>query len=143
MRHRYPLADLRAAASPEYFEALLEAGQSDGQWLWLETDTALRLKRQFEPRKTKETPKVVWSKPTVTLTRPYVQWPEWAKAVAWQRRDGEVGVGDTVERLITPMLSKGFRAAFKAVTGMDCGCSRRQEAWNIFYRYGDATDSTA
>ena len=65
---------------------------------------------------------------------PHDKWPKWALAIELLKVYGDVGVGDTIERLAgTPGLA--FKAAFKAVTGRDCGCDGRKESMNDLYPY--------
>ena len=60
-------------------------------------------------------------------------WPAWARYVAERRADGEVGVGDTLERL----LGSGGRLmkATLAALDIDCGCCGRQKRCNERFPY--------
>lgn len=63
---------------------------------------------------------------------PREQWPRVVKLIAWRRKEGEAGVGDTLARLVPQ------GEAFKAFTnrhGIDCGCARRQQKLNERYPY--------
>ncbi|MGA3067686.1 MAG: hypothetical protein ABSF29_12655 [Tepidisphaeraceae bacterium] len=55
--------------------------------------------------------------------------------MASKAKSPDKGVGDTVARLIGPTGSAIFKASFKAMFGVDCGCTARQANWNILYRY--------
>lgn len=66
---------------------------------------------------------------------PVSQRPTWANAVAKMSRPGEVGVGDTVARLIGSGSSNAFKKWFKSFTGFDCGCDGRRSTWNMLYSY--------
>jgi hypothetical protein len=67
-----------------------------------------------------------------------VNWPAWAKALGTQRIEGEVGVGDTAQRLLhspgVRILADGIVAGL-ALFGRKCGCTRRQNEWNLKYSY--------
>lgn len=60
-------------------------------------------------------------------------WPRWAIFVKGFRKDGEVGVGDTVERLLGEG-GKWFKKFMKD-RKIDCGCAARQKRWNTDYPY--------
>lgn len=62
------------------------------------------------------------------------QWPAWVNLLAARAVPEDVGIGDVVARLIGEKTGLLFKAAFKALTGMDCGCSGRQASWNILYK---------
>ena len=64
------------------------------------------------------------------------QWPAAAALIATLAAHGEVGVGDTIKRLLGT-TGKLYQATFKAITGSDCtGCGFRQAKWNGLYPYG-------
>lgn len=76
----------------------------------------------------------------VTQAVPQGQWPLAVKAVAAQRRPGEIGVGDTLKRLIDVTslnFANLFAAAYKKLVGRECGCGDRQAKLNQMYPYGD------
>ena len=66
---------------------------------------------------------------------PFEKWPLWAKGIYLLRKDGDIGVGDTVYREIGPTASKAFQAFYFSVYGKSCGCARRHADWNIQYPY--------
>jgi len=47
--------------------------------------------------------------------------------IAWMRRPGEIGVGDTLERLLANVGGRKIKQALERL-GKDCGCPGRQ-AW--------------
>ena len=64
---------------------------------------------------------------------PYDQWEPWAKGVALLARNADVGVGDTVARLLGK-AGKAYQAARKAL-GIPCHCPERRAEWNVVYAY--------
>ena len=72
------------------------------------------------------------SQPTATVAR---AWPDWATAIATQKQPGEVGVGDTIARIIGPIGGDLYKRWFKTLFGRDCGCATRQESLNSKYPY--------
>lgn len=72
---------------------------------------------------------------TPNMAVPLEKWPEWAKAMALLKQDGEIGVGDTVERIIGPAVGGKFKRWYKEKFGKSCGCERRKAEWNQKYRY--------
>lgn len=68
---------------------------------------------------------------------PFERWPVWAKTIAASRVEGDGGVGDTAERLFGAFGGELFKAGFKKLTGIDCGCKRRKELWNQQYPYAE------
>lgn len=66
---------------------------------------------------------------------PFDRWPAWAKLIAGQREAGEKGVGDTAARLFGKIGGDAFKVAFKTVFKVDCGCSGRQQSWNLNFPY--------
>jgi hypothetical protein len=63
------------------------------------------------------------------------QWPLWARTIGAFRKEGEVGVGDTVKRVIGNQNSEAFKAWYKKTFNRDCGCCGRQTNLNNQYRY--------
>jgi len=63
------------------------------------------------------------------------RWPLWALAIALLKQDGEIGVGDTLERIIGPANSAAFKAWHMATFKKSCGCSERKAVWNQRYKY--------
>ncbi len=64
---------------------------------------------------------------------PRKEWPFWAKALAMTAKPEDKGVGDVVARTIGAENSEAFKKWYKATTGKDCGCTGRQNLWNIKY----------
>jgi hypothetical protein len=64
---------------------------------------------------------------------PRNQWPLWAKALSKLSKPQDVGIGDTVKRLIGDETSETFKRWYKSVFNADCGCTGRQARWNIEY----------
>ena len=65
---------------------------------------------------------------------PFSKWPRWAKDIADQRElPTDVGVGDTVERLLGDG-GLAIKAILKAA-GVACGCAARKDEWNQKYPY--------
>jgi hypothetical protein len=62
------------------------------------------------------------------------KWPAWAKAIAALKQDGELGVGDTVQRLAAAVGGEGYKALRKRI-GLPCKCAERREKWNRVYAY--------
>jgi hypothetical protein len=63
------------------------------------------------------------------------QWPLWARTVGALRKDGEKGVGDTVERLVGANNSESFKLWYKRTFNRNCGCDGRKETWNAKFQY--------
>ncbi len=62
-------------------------------------------------------------------------WPLWALALRVLRKDGEHGLGDTIERVIGPETSKRFQELYEWAFGQSCGCKNRKAKFNTIYRY--------
>lgn len=45
------------------------------------------------------------------------------------------GVGDTLENILSHIGGKQYKAAYKKVTGQDCGCDKRKEKLNKRFPY--------
>ena len=58
-------------------------------------------------------------------------WPMWAKELAKLAQPGDRGVGDVAARMFGKFGGEKFKSAFKALFGFSCGCSERQEKWNM------------
>lgn len=84
-------------------------------------------------------PGFVWpdwtGEPTKTRIVEQQEWPVWAKLFRLRAIPEDVGVGDTVARMIGKENSEAFKHWFKLTFGKDCGCTGRQHAWNIQYPY--------
>jgi hypothetical protein len=63
------------------------------------------------------------------------QWPLWARTIAKFRKEGEVGIGDTIKRVIGNDNSEAFKKWYKSTFNRDCGCCGRQQNLNVQYRY--------
>ncbi len=61
------------------------------------------------------------------------QWPQWAKIIATRATPEDKGIGDVAARMIGDEKSAAFKIWFKATFGKDCGCTGRQNLWNIQY----------
>lgn len=48
-------------------------------------------------------------------------------------------MGDTVEKALDKVGGKQFKAAYKAVTGKDCGCDKRKQKLNEIFPYKDTS----
>ncbi len=82
------------------------------------------------------TPKILpitFSKPKDYPTVAYSDWPFWAKAFSKLAKLEDKGIGDVVARTIGAENSEAFKKWYKATTGKDCGCTGRQNLWNIKY----------
>lgn len=49
------------------------------------------------------------------------------------------GVGDTIENALDKVGGKQFKAAYKKVTGRDCGCNKRKQKLNEIFPYKDTS----
>jgi hypothetical protein len=65
---------------------------------------------------------------------PLPQWPLLIKMVADFKQPGDIGVGDTLERLLRDMGGAQFKLAMKAA-GIPCGCDNRQAWMNARFPY--------
>ena len=63
------------------------------------------------------------------------EWPGWARGLAVLRKPEDVGVGDTVHRIIGDTASATFARWHKIMFGTECGCPERRSEWNEIYRY--------
>jgi hypothetical protein len=62
-------------------------------------------------------------------------WPPWALVIKVLRAEPDMGVGDTVARIIGPIGGDAFKTWYKATFGVACNCATRQAEWNALYRY--------
>ena len=60
--------------------------------------------------------------------------PAWAKALSLLKADGEVGLGDTIERIVGPIGGEAFKKWAKS-KGFSCGCSQRKRHLNKRFPY--------
>lgn len=63
------------------------------------------------------------------------KWPLLVRAVARLRQPGEIGIGDTLTRIIEGVEGDTLAAWYERVTGQDCGCSDRRERLNARFPY--------
>jgi hypothetical protein len=75
------------------------------------------------------------SPPPPTAASHTNEWPLWARLMAAQKQPGEVGVGDTIKRVIGNDRSEDFKAWYKNTFNRNCGCCQRQAQMNQKYRY--------
>ena len=62
------------------------------------------------------------------------EWPLWAKLVRKCSKSGELGVGDTVERIAAKFGGEFFKQWVENL-GLPCGCTDRQHEWNASFPY--------
>jgi hypothetical protein len=116
------LADLKKR--PEWHTLMLQGKVSAcNRYLILPDDPAI------------EVPRAVPGSIPPILPIPKASWPGWANTISLSRKPGDIGVGDTAERLLGIFGGALFKKGFKTLTGGDCGCSARKESWNQLYRY--------
>lgn len=73
--------------------------------------------------------------PSVTIVPvPRIQWPPVVRVVARLAKAGEVGIGDTVQRLLAGVGGEVFKTMAETI-GVECGCGERQAAMNAKYPY--------
>lgn len=77
---------------------------------------------------------VEFESPDEAMAKKKFSWPVWARAIAAISKEGERGVGDTVERVIGKENSENFKAWAKTA-GFDCNCDQRKEWLNVKYPY--------
>jgi len=61
------------------------------------------------------------------------QWPLFVSAIAKFSKPGEIGIGDTVHRMIPK--ADAFKAWFDRKFGKSCGCTERQRWLNARFPY--------
>ena len=66
---------------------------------------------------------------------PREKWPFAVRVLARKAKPGEVGIGDTLHRLIGHLGGDAMAHAFTRLTGRDCGCSDRAAKLNRLYPY--------
>jgi hypothetical protein len=64
---------------------------------------------------------------------PLSEWPLLVRAVAKLRTPDDIGVGDTVKRMIVG--GDTFEAWYERLTGKSCGCADRRARLNFDYPY--------
>lgn len=75
-------------------------------------------------------------------TMPEPKWSLWAITLAAMKQDGDIGLGDTAERVFGKFGGSLFKSAVKKM-GMNCGCGERKEDWNRRFRYLPPNDLNA
>ena len=71
--------------------------------------------------------------PAAFLPVPLPDWPWWARILRWSATDADVGVGDTIHRLLGE-IGESFVQTMKAL-GVPCACDRRRAEFNANYSY--------
>ncbi|MCY2974645.1 MAG: hypothetical protein NTW52_08270 [Planctomycetota bacterium] len=72
---------------------------------------------------------------TATVSTPKPDpWPLLIRGIARQRIASDIGVGDTIQRILSKMGGTQFEWVMKRL-GIDCGCGSRQDWLNAAYRY--------
>lgn len=66
---------------------------------------------------------------------PRDQWPLWARLASALAKDGDKGIGDTIQRTIGPIGGDAFKAWYQKVVGEDCGCGDRAAWLSARYPY--------
>ncbi len=66
---------------------------------------------------------------------PFDKWPRLARLIAWRKRDGETGVGDTLARILGNVGADAMAHWYEKITGHDCGCADRRAKLNTIFRY--------
>lgn len=61
--------------------------------------------------------------------------PDWGglNFLKLMAKEGDHGIGDIIQRVIGPIGGDAFKKWYKRIFGKDCGCSERQEEWNLSY----------
>jgi hypothetical protein len=72
--------------------------------------------------------------PTTQSSPPTSPWPLLIRGIARQRIASDIGVGDTIHRVLGKMGGTQFEWVMKRL-GIDCGCGSRQDWLNSVYRY--------
>lgn len=66
---------------------------------------------------------------------PEAKWPIWAAALSFFKSEKDIGVGDTVERIIGKTNSAAFKSWHLKTFGKSCGCTERKALWNAKFPY--------
>lgn len=61
--------------------------------------------------------------------------PPWIKLIKSQAVKGEIGVGDTMERLIKSIGLDKFAQLYTYILKKNCGCKNRKDYYNKEYPY--------
>jgi hypothetical protein len=56
-----------------------------------------------------------------------------ARALKLMAKPEDVGIGDTIARVIGPIGGDAYKAWFKETFGKTCGCTERQDALNVMF----------
>ena len=66
--------------------------------------------------------------------KPSAEWPLWARELEKRKQDGEIGVGDTFQRLAKGVGGEVLKKTLKTL-GIPCNCDARRDQWNELYPY--------
>jgi hypothetical protein len=80
-------------------------------------------------------PKAVTKEASKTSGKTAKDWPLFARAMRFFREPEDIGVGDTIARIIGPNRSHAFKEFYRKTFGKDCGCGNRQQRLNRLYPY--------
>lgn len=121
---RITLESIRAKAADRpagYFEEVMAAGTVIGDVLDIDQAELNRLAVKYA------------GKPVVneSVAVPHMDWPLWAKALAFRAIPEDRGIGDVIARTVGPIGGDAFKKWFKTIFGADCGCDARQEGFNL------------
>ena len=73
--------------------------------------------------------------PHVAIHLPQSEWPWWAKGIGLFGQADDMGIGDTVHRLIGDFASEQFSAWHQRIFGTPCRCPERRAEWNAEFSY--------
>jgi hypothetical protein len=63
-----------------------------------------------------------------------IRLPTWVRLIRMLQQPGDVGIGDTVQRIAAKFGGERFKTWAKRI-GLPCGCTERQAEWNKLYPY--------
>ncbi|WP_145083584.1 hypothetical protein [Aureliella helgolandensis] len=66
---------------------------------------------------------------------PAINAPAWTRLLALAKSRSDVGIGDTIERLLNYIGGKAFKRLHHRYFGKQCGCNSRRYALNRRYPY--------
>jgi len=94
------------------------------------------LPRATDPRRPRERQITTHTAPPRIEPIAEADWPAWAKIAAWKAREQQdLGLGDTIVRLIGNTRSAAFKKWFQETFGQSCGCTERQRWLNARFPY--------
>lgn len=117
----------------------------------VDTERGTRLKRRWDairkggmlaPAAKPSPPKGPKSEPVPPQPIPREKWPRWVKLVAMLRKPEDKGVGDTVASIAAKMGGDKFKVWAERLK-IPCGCSERQDLWNVRYPYSPLPTQSA